>query len=162
MSLMKTYSDGMLKQCPPSHPVFINDRDLTEIQLHSVESINDIHKNQTEQSRRVSFSRTPLPSFPPPSNGNMPTPVLKPAARHSKPPPIDLPKIPLPRILIFACLALLFVTLGVILFVVVKQAITVSYLSEVLLQHQGHLQDVSDLKNKLQLLQRNLSSTTPH
>ncbi|KAL2103870.1 hypothetical protein ACEWY4_000738 [Coilia grayii] len=149
----------MLKQCPPSHPVFISDRDLTEIQLHSVESINDIHRNHSEQSRKVSISRPPPVPFTPPPNGNVPSPVLNPSARHAKQPSSETPKYQPPRILIFACLAFLFITLAVILFVVVKQAITVSYLSEVLLQHQGHFQEVSALKHKLQLLERNLNST---
>ena len=41
----------------------------------------------------------------------------------------------------------------------VKQASTVSSLSEVLLQHLGQFQEVSQLKHKLQLLERNLSTT---
>ncbi|XP_042563618.1 uncharacterized protein si:dkey-20d21.12 isoform X2 [Clupea harengus] len=158
MSLLKTYSDGMLKQSPSSRPVFLSDGDLTEIQLHSVESINDLHRNHSEQPQKASGGRPPLLPFALPSNGNVSTSVLRPSARQTNQPPNEAQKY-YPRILIYASLSLLLITLAVILFVVVKQASTVSSLSEVLLQHLGQFQEVSQLKHKLQLLERNLSTT---
>ncbi|KAG5282654.1 hypothetical protein AALO_G00058400 [Alosa alosa] len=154
MSLLKTYSDGMLKQSPSSHPAFLSDGDLTEIQLHSVESINDLHRHHPEQKG----GRPPLHPFSLSSNGNVSTPVLRTSARQTTRPPHDAVKY-YPHILICASLSLLLVTLAVILFVIVKQASTVSSLSELLLQNQGHAQEVSELKHKMQLLERNLNAT---
>lgn len=46
----------MAKQTPsPTTPVFftrISDRDLTEIELHSVESINDLHRTHPEHNHK--------------------------------------------------------------------------------------------------------------
>ncbi|XP_062397075.1 uncharacterized protein si:dkey-20d21.12 [Sardina pilchardus] len=154
MSLLKTYSDGMLKQSPPLRPAFLSDGDLTEIQLHSVESINDLHRHHSEQKG----GRPPFHPFSLPSNGNVSTPVLRTSARQTAQPPQDAVKY-YPHLLICASLGLLLVTLAVILFVIVKQASTVSSLSELLLQNQGRAQEVAELKHKLQLLERNLNAT---
>ncbi|XP_036803215.1 uncharacterized protein si:dkey-20d21.12 isoform X1 [Oncorhynchus mykiss] len=63
----------MAKQPPsPTTPVFftrISDRDLTEIELHSVESINDLHRTHPEHNHKGS-RRPPLPPAPS-TNGNL-------------------------------------------------------------------------------------------
>ncbi|XP_036388344.1 uncharacterized protein si:dkey-20d21.12 [Megalops cyprinoides] len=60
----------MIKNSPSPAPVFIriSDRDLTEIELHSVESINDLHRTHTEQPPKG--SRQPRPQAPS-TNGNL-------------------------------------------------------------------------------------------
>lgn len=57
---------------PPSSqttPQFyrVSERDLTEIELHSVDSINDLHRTHPDHSHKV---RPPRPSYPPSPNGN--------------------------------------------------------------------------------------------
>lgn len=58
---------------PPSSqttPQFyrVSERDLTEVELHSVDSINDLHRTHTEHSHKV---RPPRPSYTPSQNGNL-------------------------------------------------------------------------------------------
>uniref|UniRef100_A0A3Q2ZGS4 Si:dkey-20d21.12 n=1 Tax=Kryptolebias marmoratus TaxID=37003 RepID=A0A3Q2ZGS4_KRYMA len=43
-------------------------RDLTEIELHSVDSINDLHRTHPEHSHKM---RPPRPAYPPSLNGNL-------------------------------------------------------------------------------------------
>ncbi|XP_068589109.1 uncharacterized protein si:dkey-20d21.12 [Cebidichthys violaceus] len=57
---------------PPSSqttPQFyrVSDRDLTEIELHSVDSINDLHRTHPE----LKGMRPPRPAYSPSSNGNL-------------------------------------------------------------------------------------------
>ncbi|XP_056116879.1 uncharacterized protein si:dkey-20d21.12 isoform X2 [Rhinichthys klamathensis goyatoka] len=59
-----------MKSTPSPPPVFVrvSERDLTEIELHSVDSINDLHRTHSEQhSKGVQPPRPPPPS----SNGNL-------------------------------------------------------------------------------------------
>ncbi|KTF85963.1 hypothetical protein cypCar_00033102 [Cyprinus carpio] len=59
---------------PPPPPVFIrvSERDLTEIELHSVDSINDLHRTHSEQhSKGISSCVQPPRPPPPTSNGNL-------------------------------------------------------------------------------------------
>ncbi|KAK7146095.1 hypothetical protein R3I93_013733 [Phoxinus phoxinus] len=59
-----------MKSTPSPPPAFVrvSERDLTEIELHSVDSINDLHRTHTEQhSKGVQPRRPPPPS----SNGNL-------------------------------------------------------------------------------------------
>ncbi|KAJ8370827.1 hypothetical protein SKAU_G00108550 [Synaphobranchus kaupii] len=63
--------EGIMITTPPSPaPAFfrISDRDLTEIELHSVESINDLHRTHSEQLHKGSRQLHPQG---PPSNGNL-------------------------------------------------------------------------------------------
>ncbi|XP_072304641.1 uncharacterized protein [Eucyclogobius newberryi] len=59
---------------PPSSqttPQFyrVSERDLTEIELHSVDSINDLHRTHQDHSHKV---RPPRPAHAPSLNGNLP------------------------------------------------------------------------------------------
>ncbi|XP_020502182.2 uncharacterized protein si:dkey-20d21.12 [Labrus bergylta] len=59
---------------PPSSqttPQFyrVSERDLTEIELHSVDSINDLHRTHHEHSQKG--SRPPRPAYIPSPNGNL-------------------------------------------------------------------------------------------
>ncbi|KAI7797605.1 uncharacterized protein si:dkey-20d21.12 [Triplophysa rosa] len=54
-----------MKSTPSPPPAFVSDRDLTEIELHSVESISDLHRTNTEQ-----HSKGVLPPRPPPPSTN--------------------------------------------------------------------------------------------
>ncbi|XP_077080578.1 uncharacterized protein LOC143732974 isoform X2 [Siphateles boraxobius] len=62
---------GVIMKSTPSPPpafVRVSERDLTEIELHSVDSINDLHRTHSEQhSKGVQPPRPPPPS----SNGNL-------------------------------------------------------------------------------------------
>ncbi|CAL9702811.1 unnamed protein product [Knipowitschia caucasica] len=60
---------------PPSSPPTpqfyrVSERDLTEIELHSVDSINDLHRTHTDHSHKV---RPPRPPYTPSPNGNLPS-----------------------------------------------------------------------------------------
>lgn len=46
----------------------VSDRDLTEIELHSVDSINDLHRTHYEHSHKG--MRPPRPAYTPSPNGN--------------------------------------------------------------------------------------------
>ncbi|XP_040009363.1 uncharacterized protein si:dkey-20d21.12 [Xiphias gladius] len=59
---------------PPSSqttPQFyrVSDRDLTEIELHSVDSINDLHRTHPEHNHKG--MRPPRPAYTPSLNGNL-------------------------------------------------------------------------------------------
>ncbi|XP_056628644.1 uncharacterized protein si:dkey-20d21.12 [Triplophysa dalaica] len=54
-----------MKSTPSPSPAFVSERDLTEIELHSVESISDLHRTNTEQ-----HSKGVLPPRPPPPSTN--------------------------------------------------------------------------------------------
>ncbi|KAM4737231.1 uncharacterized protein FYW61_004784 [Anableps anableps] len=59
---------------PPSSqttPQFyrVSERDLTEIELHSVDSINDLHRTHPEHSHKG--MRPPRPAYTPSPNGNL-------------------------------------------------------------------------------------------
>uniref|UniRef100_A0A087X5K6 Si:dkey-20d21.12 n=1 Tax=Poecilia formosa TaxID=48698 RepID=A0A087X5K6_POEFO len=64
---------------PPSSqttPQFyrVSERDLTEIELHSVDSINDLHRTHPEHSHKGAHSlrmRPPRPAYTPSPNGNL-------------------------------------------------------------------------------------------
>ncbi|KAG9332447.1 hypothetical protein JZ751_014545 [Albula glossodonta] len=60
----------MTKTTPSPTPEFfrISDRDLTEIELHSVDSINDLHRSHPDQAHKG--SRRPHPQIPS-TNGNL-------------------------------------------------------------------------------------------
>ncbi|XP_061889825.1 uncharacterized protein si:dkey-20d21.12 [Entelurus aequoreus] len=47
----------------------VNDRDLTEIELHSVDSINDLHRTHPEHNHKG--SRPPRPTYTPSVNGHV-------------------------------------------------------------------------------------------
>ncbi|XP_035761357.1 uncharacterized protein si:dkey-20d21.12 isoform X3 [Neolamprologus brichardi] len=47
----------------------VSDRDLTEIELHSVDSINDLHRTHPEHSHKG--MRPPRPAYTPSPNGNI-------------------------------------------------------------------------------------------
>ncbi|KAM8830807.1 uncharacterized protein ACB058_018955 [Synchiropus picturatus] len=47
----------------------VSDRDLTEIELHSVESINDLHRTHPDHNHKA--SRPPRPAYTPSCNGNL-------------------------------------------------------------------------------------------
>ncbi|XP_055021501.1 uncharacterized protein si:dkey-20d21.12 [Boleophthalmus pectinirostris] len=58
---------------PPSSqttPQFyrVSERDLTEIELHSVDSINDLHRTHPDHNHKV---RPPRPAYTPSLNGNL-------------------------------------------------------------------------------------------
>uniref|UniRef100_A0A3Q2GH78 Si:dkey-20d21.12 n=1 Tax=Cyprinodon variegatus TaxID=28743 RepID=A0A3Q2GH78_CYPVA len=58
---------------PPSSqttPQFyrVSERDLTEIELHSVDSINDLHRTHAEHSHKT---KPPRPAYTPSPNGNL-------------------------------------------------------------------------------------------
>ncbi|KAM8754325.1 uncharacterized protein AB9X84_011186 isoform 1-T3 [Acanthopagrus schlegelii] len=59
---------------PPSSqttPQFqrVSERDLTEIELHSVDSISDLHRTHHDHSHKV--MRPPRPAYTPSQNGNL-------------------------------------------------------------------------------------------
>ncbi|XP_051949972.1 uncharacterized protein si:dkey-20d21.12 [Xyrauchen texanus] len=54
-----------MKSTPPPAFVRVSDRDLTEIELHSVDSINDLHRTHFEQ-----HNKGVIPPRPPPPSTN--------------------------------------------------------------------------------------------
>ncbi|XP_077949521.1 uncharacterized protein LOC120829033 isoform X1 [Gasterosteus aculeatus] len=73
---------------PPSSqttPQFyrVSDRDLTEIELHSVDSINDLHRVHPELSHKG--MRPPRPAYSPSSNGNLYTSDLTAVNQRGRP-----------------------------------------------------------------------------
>ncbi|XP_034027452.1 uncharacterized protein si:dkey-20d21.12 isoform X2 [Thalassophryne amazonica] len=70
----KRAQGGVEMSRPPSSqttPQFsrVSDRDLTEIELHSVDSINDLHRSHPEHGHKG--LKPPRPAYTPSPNGNL-------------------------------------------------------------------------------------------
>ncbi|XP_060788720.1 uncharacterized protein si:dkey-20d21.12 [Neoarius graeffei] len=160
------HSQGVSVRCPPSPPsafVPISDKDMTEIELHSVDSISDLHRTHPEQhSKGV---RPPRPQ-PPSINGNLrmiDRPVVCQAGYQMRRSPMshinDMWNISTWRYSL-TCVAVILILLTVILIFsfLVQQSRTLHRLAEALRQRQETTEEMSIIFQELQALRRNLTS----
>ncbi|XP_055787946.1 uncharacterized protein si:dkey-20d21.12 [Salvelinus fontinalis] len=164
-------TEGIMAKQPPSPttPVFftrISDRDLTEIELHSVESINDLHRTHPEHNHKGS-RRPPLPPAPS-TNGNL----------HLRDRPVvyqtghpmrsrwqsTLRDLLMPTSFRYtmgcAVTSLMLLTLLLIFCFLVQQGSALRSLTEAVRERQAATLEVSQLIQELQVLRHNLTAIT--
>ncbi|XP_050973571.1 uncharacterized protein si:dkey-20d21.12 [Labeo rohita] len=151
---------------PPPAFVRVSERDLTEIELHSVDSINDLHRTHTEQhSKGVQPPRPPPPS----SNGNLPTqdrivvyqtgqPVRRPCVSRLN----DI-CTSTRRHYFLSCAAIIaFLLILILIFsFLVQQSNALHTLLEMVKQKQETAEEISQFLQELQKLHINLTEQRP-
>ncbi|XP_036435018.1 uncharacterized protein si:dkey-20d21.12 [Colossoma macropomum] len=164
---MKMHSQGvMVKSSPSPSPAFvhISDKDLTEIELHSVDSISDLHRTHTEQhSKGV---RPPRPR-PPSTNGTLQMlerPVVFQTGHQKKRSHWNqLSSVCAPSrrrySMVCATVILILLTLILIFSFLVQQSRALTSLSEVVRHREETAEELSLLLQELQALRRNMSAT---
>ncbi|XP_076860073.1 uncharacterized protein LOC143513032 [Brachyhypopomus gauderio] len=144
--------------------VQISDKDLTEIELHSVDSISDLHRTHPEQHGKG--SRPPRPR-PPSINGKLQT-LDRPVAcqtghrmRTSRLKQLSSTCVPFTWRYSVACVAviLVLITLILIFSFLVQQSRALHTLSEMVSQRQETAEEISILVQELQDLRRNLTTS---
>ncbi|XP_035377836.1 uncharacterized protein si:dkey-20d21.12 isoform X1 [Electrophorus electricus] len=150
----------------PSTPlgfVQISDKDLTEIELHSVDSISDLHRAHPEQHGKGCRPARPKP---PSINGKLQS-LDKPAIcqsghqmRRSHLKQLSSMCIPCMWRYSLACVALTLILLTLILIFsfLVQQSRALHTLSEMVSQRQETTEEISILIQELQALRRNLTA----
>ncbi|KAK2898628.1 hypothetical protein QQF64_032126 [Cirrhinus molitorella] len=157
-----------MKSTPSPPPAFVrvSERDLTEIELHSVDSINDLHRTHTEQhSKGVQPPRPPPPS----SNGNLQMPdrvVVYQTGQPGRRPCVSrLNDIctPTRRHYLLACAAIIaFLLILILIFsFLVQQSNALHTLLEMVKQKQETAEEISQLLQELQKQHRNLTEQRP-
>lgn len=154
---------------PPSSqstPQFyrVSDKDLTEIELHSVDSINDLHRTHPEHSHKV--VRPPRPAYSPSPNGNLHT--FAPAALPQTSRPVssqwqsrlqDLFTPSSSRAYAMGCaiITLLLLTVLLIFYFLVQQGGAIQMLTEAVREKEAAAAELSLLIQELQSLRLNLT-----
>ncbi|XP_051280472.1 uncharacterized protein si:dkey-20d21.12 [Dicentrarchus labrax] len=156
---------------PPSSqttPQFhrVSDRDLTEIELHSVDSINDLHRTHHEHSHKV--MRPPRPAYTPSPNGNLYTCDVTAVNQGGHPVSSkwqsrlqDMLTPSSSRAYAMGCaiITLLLLTVLLIFYFLVQQGGAVRMLTEALKEKEAAATELSLLIQELQALRRNLTAT---
>lgn len=155
---------------PPSSqttPQFhrVSERDLTEIELHSVDSINDLHRTHHDHSTKG--NRPPRPPYTPSPNGNLYTCEAT-AARHGGHPGSskwqsrlhDMLTPSSSRAYAMGCaiITLLLLTVLLIFYFLVQQGGAVRMLTEALREKEEAAKELSLLIQELQALRHNLTA----
>nr|XP_040048719.1 uncharacterized protein si:dkey-20d21.12 [Gasterosteus aculeatus aculeatus] len=155
---------------PPSSqttPQFyrVSDRDLTEIELHSVDSINDLHRVHPELSHKG--MRPPRPAYSPSSNGNLYTSDLTAVNQRGRPISCkwqrglqDLLTASSSHAYAMGCaiVTLLLITVLLIFYFLVQQGGAVRTLTEAVKEKQAAATQLSLLIQELQALRHNLTA----
>ncbi|XP_072536950.1 uncharacterized protein [Salminus brasiliensis] len=160
------HSQGVMVKSTPSPPpafVRVSDKDLTEIELHSVDSISDLHRTHTEQHSKG--IRPPRPQ-PPSTNGNfqmLDRPVVFQTGHQRRRSHLNqLSNVCIPTrwrySLMCAAAFLILLTLILIFTFLVQQSSALHRLSEEVRQRQETAEEISLLIQELQALHRNLTS----
>lgn len=143
----------------------VSDKDLTEIELHSVDSINDLHRMHHEHSHKA--MRPPRPAYTPSPNGNLFT-CDAPATNPRRPPAgskwqsrlQDMLTPSSSRAYAMGCaiITLLLLTVLLIFYFLVQQGGAVQRLTEALKQKEAAATELSLLIQELQALRHNLTA----
>nr|XP_046253643.1 uncharacterized protein si:dkey-20d21.12 [Scatophagus argus]XP_046253644.1 uncharacterized protein si:dkey-20d21.12 [Scatophagus argus]XP_046253645.1 uncharacterized protein si:dkey-20d21.12 [Scatophagus argus]XP_046253646.1 uncharacterized protein si:dkey-20d21.12 [Scatophagus argus] len=154
---------------PPSSqttPQFyrVSDKDLTEIELHSVDSINDLHRTHHEHSQKG--TRPPRPAYTPSPNGNLTCDVTaanqrgRPVSRKWQSRLQDMLTPSSSRAYAMGCaiITLLLLTVLLIFYFLVQQGGTVRMLTEALREKEAAATELSLLIQELQALRHNLTA----
>ncbi|XP_067269779.1 uncharacterized protein si:dkey-20d21.12 [Pseudorasbora parva] len=152
-----------MKSPPPPPPAFVrvSERDLTEIELHSVDSINDLHRTHSEQhSKGIQPPRPPPPS----TNGNLQ--MQDQAVVYQTSQPVSRMKdicTSTRRHYFLACAAIVafLLTLILIFSFLAQQSSVLHTLLEMVKQKQETAEDVSKLLQQLHKLHINLTEQRP-
>ncbi|XP_049920829.1 uncharacterized protein si:dkey-20d21.12 [Epinephelus moara] len=155
---------------PPSSqttPQFyrVSERDLSEVELHSVDSINDLHRTHPEHSHKV--MRPPRPAYSPSSNGNLYTSDM--TAVNQRGHPVsgkwqsrlqDMLTPSSSRAYAMGCaiITLLLLTVLLIFYFLVQQGGAVRMLTEALKEKEAAARELSLLIQELQSLRHNLTA----
>ncbi|XP_056278253.1 uncharacterized protein si:dkey-20d21.12 [Pseudoliparis swirei] len=155
---------------PPSSqttPQFyrVSDRDLTEIELHSVDSINDLHRTHLELSHKG--SRPPRPAYSPSSNGNLCTSDTRTVNQRGHPvsskwqsrlQDMFTPSSSHAYAMGCAIITLLLLTVLLIFYLLVQQGGAVRTLTEAVKEREVAATQLSLLIQELQALRLNLTA----
>lgn len=157
-----------MKSTPSPPPAFVrvSERDLTEIELYSVDSINDLHRTHSEQhSKAVQPPRPP----PPTSNGNLQ--MQDQGVVYQTGQPVRRPCVSRPndkctstrRHYVLACAAIVafLLTLILIFSFLVQQSSALHTLLEMVKQKQETAEEISELLQELHKLHINLTVQRP-
>ncbi|XP_041860871.1 uncharacterized protein si:dkey-20d21.12 isoform X2 [Melanotaenia boesemani] len=155
---------------PPSSqttPQFyrVSERDLTEIELHSVDSINDLHRTHPEHSHKG--MRPPRPAYIPSPNGNLYTHDTTSVNHISHPPSSkwqsrlqDMLTPSSSRAYTMGCaiITLLLLTVLLIFYFLVQQGGAIRMLTEAVREKEAAATELSLLIQELQALRLNLTA----
>lgn len=139
----------------------VSDRDLTEIELHSVESINDLHRTHPEHNHKG--SRPPRPAYTPVSNGtlnNQGRPgrgLLVKSKWQNRLQDMLTPSSSGAYAMGCAIITLLLLTVLLIFYFLVQQGGALRMLSEAVREKEVATSQLSKLIQELQALRRNLT-----
>ncbi|KAM9751010.1 uncharacterized protein ACNS7B_007967 [Menidia menidia] len=143
----------------------VSDRDLTEIELHSVDSINDLHRTHPEHGGHKG-TRPPRPAYTPSPNGNLHTHDASGVGPGNRPLSGKWPSClqsgaapPSARGTAMGCavITLLLLTVLLIFYFLVQQGRALRTLTEAV---GGREAELSLLIQELQALRRNLTAMT--
>ncbi|CAF93362.1 unnamed protein product [Tetraodon nigroviridis] len=142
----------------------ISDKDLTEIELHSVDSINDLHRTHEHSQKGI---RPPRPAYTPAPNGNLPTSDRSAIShrRHatskwqSHLQGMLTPSSSRAYAMGCAIVTLLLLTVFLIFYFLVQQGGAVQRLTEALKEKEAAATELSLLIQELQALRRNLTAS---
>ncbi|XP_033483794.2 uncharacterized protein LOC117257655 [Epinephelus lanceolatus] len=155
---------------PPSSqttPQFyrVSERDLSEVELHSVDSINDLHRTHPEHSHKV--MRPPRPAYSPSSNGNLYASDMTAVNQRGRPVSgkwqsrlQDMLTPSSSRAYAMGCaiITLLLLTVLLIFYFLVQQGGAVRMLTEALKEKEAAARELSLLIQELQSLRHNLTA----
>ncbi|XP_050927044.1 uncharacterized protein si:dkey-20d21.12 isoform X1 [Lates calcarifer] len=155
---------------PPSSqttPQFyrVSERDLTEIELHSVDSINDLHRTHPEHSHKG--MRPPRPAYTPSPNGN--PYICDMTAVSQRRHPVSgkwqsrlqdmlTPSSPHAYAMGCAIITLLLLTVLLIFYFLVQQGGAIRMLTEAVREKETAATELSLLIQELQALRHNLTA----
>ncbi|AWP09388.1 Hypothetical protein SMAX5B_002694 [Scophthalmus maximus] len=155
---------------PPSSqttPQFyrVSERDLTEIELHSVDSINDLHRTHAEHSHKG--IRPPRPAYTPSPNGNPHMCEMIAVNQSSHPVSSkwqsrlqDMLTPSSSRAYAMGCaiITLLLLTVFLIFYFLVQQGGAIQILTEAVREKEAAATELSILIQELQTLRHNLTA----
>uniref|UniRef100_UPI0037E85CD9 uncharacterized protein n=1 Tax=Semicossyphus pulcher TaxID=241346 RepID=UPI0037E85CD9 len=143
----------------------VSERDLTEIELHSVDSINDLHRMHPEHSQKG--MRPPRPAYTPSPNGNLYTCDV-PAVNQRRHPASSKWQTRLQDMLTpssshayamgCAIITLLLLTVLLIFYFLVQQGGAVQMLTEAVREKETAAKELSLLIQELQALRNNFTA----
>ncbi|XP_061592597.1 uncharacterized protein si:dkey-20d21.12 [Cololabis saira] len=143
----------------------VSDKDLTEIELHSVDSINDLHRIHGEHSQKG--ARPPRPAYTPSLNGNLYTHGATRVNQRGQPLSSKLqsrlqdmltPSSSRAYAMGCAIITLLLLTVLLIFYFLVRQGGAIQMLSEAMKEKEEAASELSLLVQELQALRRNLTA----
>ncbi|KAI3357257.1 hypothetical protein L3Q82_015704 [Scortum barcoo] len=143
----------------------VSDRDLTEIELHSVDSINDLHRTHHEHSQKG--MKPPRPAYTPSPNGNLYTCDVTAVNQkghtigskwQSRLQDMLMPSSSRAYAMGCAIITLLLLTVLLIFYFLVQQGGTVRMLTEAVREKEAAATELSLLIQELQALRHNLTA----